>query len=155
MQIRRLSSRSESTSTAGQRSERPGAISDLSETFDLNVMAELAALPGADGDSLLSELTGIFVRNLPEMLHNLSDAGRAGSQELARAAHRMKSAATTLGASRLAALCRTIEEACGQDDQSTIDKLLPEVTVEAARVSEKLKEIRSTNRLRGFSKGER
>lgn len=143
-QIRRLSSRSESTATSDKGTERPDSISGMAtETLDTNVLAELASLPGADGSSLLVQLIEIFIRNLPEMLRNLLDARRAGSKELAQAAHRLKSAATTLGASRLAAVCKTLEEFCGHDDQSTLEKLLAEVPLEAGRLTEKLKEIRS------------
>lgn len=141
-EVQRLCCSSEATagSEAGTvlpNSEEPGSA----ETLDVQVLTELIMLQGADGGSLLVELTGTFLRNLPAMVRDLSDAAAGEQAEIARAAHRLKSASTTIGGARLASLCNEIEAACGRGDSSALERLLAEAREEAARLAEKLKEI--------------
>ena len=60
---------------------------------------------------------------------------------MASAAHRLKSAATTIGGARLASLCENVEEECGNNNSSSIGLLLTQVREEAQRLAEKLREI--------------
>ena len=141
-EVRRLSCSGEAaagyeTGSVVSHSVEPEAC----ETLDVKVLTELVALQGADGGSLLVELTGTFLRNLPAMVRELSDAAAGEKAEFARAAHRLKSACTTIGGARLASLCNDIEEACGHGDSSALDRLLADAREEAARLAEKLKEI--------------
>jgi two-component system, sensor histidine kinase and response regulator len=140
-QLRRLSHRSGSApgSDAVSR-ESDASLPMAAETIDANVLEELAMLPGPDGGSLLLELTAIFLRNLPAMLHDLSVAGSASSGDVTRAAHRLKSASTTIGGKRLASLCNEIEEVC-RDAPSKSGPLVIEVHEEAGRLAEKLKRL--------------
>ena len=107
-------------------------------TLDANVLIELAMLPGADGDPLLVELTAIFLRKLPAMIGDLSVADSASTADVARAAHRLKSASTTIGGKRLAALCEKIEKAC---DSSSSARLVMEAREAAAQLTEMLRKI--------------
>ena len=111
-----------------------------SQSLDTNVLIELAMLPGADGGSLLHELTRIFLRNLPAMVRELSFAGGASSAEIARSAHRLKSASTTIGGKRLAALCDSIEQVPGVE-ASILEQMIIEAREESARLAEMLKKI--------------
>jgi CheY-like chemotaxis protein/HPt (histidine-containing phosphotransfer) domain-containing protein len=111
------------------------------DTLDANVLLQLAILPGRDGSPLLVELKDIFLRNLPAMLDDLSGTADASSTELARAAHRLKSAATTIGGARLASQCQSVEDACGNKSSSSVGSLLTEVREEAQRLEQKLREI--------------
>ena len=120
--------------------------SSVAEALDSAVLAELAALPGTDGRPLLNELVDILLCNMPEMLRILAETGPKTSDHLSRAAHRLKSACTTIGAKRLAMMCENIEEACADDDQTIAEQRFREIPVEAARLEEKLKEIRSVGR---------
>ena len=142
VEVRRLSCSSEpaaghETGTALSDSVEPTAC----ETLDVKVLTELIMLQAADGGSLLVELTGTFLRNLPAMVRDLPDAAAGEKAEIARAAHRLKSASTTIGGARLASLCNEVEETCGRGDSSGLDRLLAEARKEAARLAEKLKEI--------------
>lgn len=125
------------TETVSPDSVEPTAC----ETLDVKVLTELVMLQGADGGSLLVELTGTFLRNLPGMVRDLSDAAAGEEAEIASAAHRLKSASTTIGAARLASLCREIEETCSNGDSIARERLLAEAREEGARLALKLKEI--------------
>lgn len=141
-QLELFSSSSRSAATSVKETERPDTIAPLAtQTLDPNVLAELAALPGTDGNPLLAELAGMFLSNLPGMIRDLSNAERAGTPDVSRAAHRLKSAATTIGAKRLAAVCKAIQEDCEHDERSRLKRLLAEVPEEAGRLAAKLKEI--------------
>jgi CheY-like chemotaxis protein/HPt (histidine-containing phosphotransfer) domain-containing protein len=140
-QLQRLSCSSIAASPPAVVTERPDAIgASAIKTLDANVVAELVMLPGADGGPLLLELIGIFLRHLPELLRDLSAAAGASPSELAGAAHRLKSASTTIGGSRLASLCESIELDCGVEP-STSQQMVTEARNEAARLAEMLMKI--------------
>jgi two-component system, sensor histidine kinase and response regulator len=140
-QIQQICSRAESAATSGKIAEGAGDVQGHKiNTIDADVLAELASLPAKNG-SLLLELRDIFLRNLPVMLRDLSEAADASSSELAHAAHRLKSASTTIGGALLASLCRKIEEACADENSSSLARLVIEAREEAARLAEKLRDI--------------
>eukprot|EP00698_Gefionella_okellyi_P025182 TRINITY_DN911_c0_g1_i1.p1 TRINITY_DN911_c0_g1~~TRINITY_DN911_c0_g1_i1.p1 ORF type:complete len:790 (-),score=109.93 TRINITY_DN911_c0_g1_i1:36-2405(-) len=79
-----------------------------SEHIDTNIVDELT-----QGDSELSlQLMRVFLKDLQLYSAGLGAADevcRSGAQELIRIAHSVKSASATLGAGRLAELCRSLE----------------------------------------------
>jgi two-component system sensor histidine kinase/response regulator len=140
-QLQRLNCSSGSGSPPGSVTERPKTNgASAITTLDANVVAELAMLPGADGGPLVLELRGIFLRNLPAMLRDLSAAASASRSELGRAAHHLKSASTTIGGKRLASLCNSIEQV-GENEPSTLEQMVMEARDEAARLAEMLMKI--------------
>ena len=75
--------------------------------IDPAVFAELQATAGAD---FVRELIDTFLEEAPPMLAELSDALGAGRAEaFRRAAHSLKSNASTFGAATLAAMARDLE----------------------------------------------
>jgi len=75
--------------------------------IDRNAFAELQSTAGTE---FVAELVDTFVEDAPRMLAELRDAQAAGAADrFRRAAHSLKSNASTFGASRLAALARELE----------------------------------------------
>ena len=75
--------------------------------IDRAAFAELQATAGAD---FVRELVDTFLEEAPPMLAELGEAHAAGSAEaFRRAAHSLKSNASTFGASTLAAMARDLE----------------------------------------------
>ena len=75
--------------------------------IDPAVFAELQATAGAD---FVGELVDTFLEEAPPMLVELSEALAAGRAEpFRRAAHSLKSNASTFGASTLATMARDLE----------------------------------------------
>ena len=76
-------------------------------TIDPTAFAELQATAGAD---FVRELIDTFLEEAPPMLAELRDALAAGRAEaFRRAAHSLKSNASTFGALTLAAMARELE----------------------------------------------
>jgi histidine phosphotransfer protein HptB len=77
------------------------------DAIDRAVFAELQAAAGAE---FVAELTGTFLEEAPLILRDLRDAATKGDAErFRRAAHSLKSNASTFGATRMAALAREME----------------------------------------------
>ena len=75
--------------------------------IDATAFAELQASAGAD---FVRELIDTFLEEAPPMLAELSEALAAGRAEpFRRAAHSLKSNASTFGAAALAAMARDLE----------------------------------------------
>ena len=79
----------------------------MATTIDASTFAELQA---SAGDDFVRELIDTFLEEAPPMLVELSDALGAGRAEpFRRAAHSLKSNASTFGALTLAAMARDLE----------------------------------------------
>ena len=77
------------------------------DLIDRAVFAELQATAGGD---FIVELVSTFLAEAPGILADLRDASaQAESERFRRAAHSLKSNASTFGATRLAALARELE----------------------------------------------
>ena len=71
-------------------------------------LAMLHAAGGGEG--LVAELVDLFVDDVPSRLESIREAMAAGDPEaLVRTAHSLKGSAATLGADRMAELCRQME----------------------------------------------
>ena len=85
--------------------------------LDMNVIASLKELGGADDPSLLTDLIEAFLSDSPARLASIEAASANGEGEaLSAAAHGLKSSAANMGALRLSELCRQLEQA-GHDAQ--------------------------------------
>jgi len=105
-------------------------------TIDPTVFAELQETAGAD---FVGELVDTYLEEAPPMLAELRSAHADGSAErFRRAAHSLKSNASTFGATRLAAMARELELHGPVDDTAPIDALEDE----HSRVAVALKELR-------------
>ena len=92
--------------------------------IDLATFDELKA---SAGDEFVTELVGTFLEEAPGMLAELRAAHAAGAAErFRRAAHALKSNASTFGASRMAALARALELGGLPADATAVDTLARE-----------------------------
>ncbi|WP_225922216.1 hybrid sensor histidine kinase/response regulator [Pseudonocardia oceani] len=88
----------------------PPATGDGPEV-DPGVLAELARSFGPDGDEVVAELVATATAHLPGLVARMRSALDTGdAAELRMAAHTLRSNAATLGAARLAAACRELED---------------------------------------------
>lgn len=105
--------------------------------IDPQVLAELQQQAGAD---FVCELVETFAEEGPQQLAVMrAAAGGAPSAALRRAAHSIKSNATTFGASRLAALARALELGQRSADAAALDEL-------QAALDQALAALRATSR---------
>lgn len=81
------------------------------ETFvDAQVLDSIQRLTKTDGAKLLARVIDVFLETSPRLVDDLEAALQAGdSSAVARAAHALRSCCGSVGASRLATLCRSIE----------------------------------------------
>ncbi|MCG7910952.1 MAG: PAS domain S-box protein [Candidatus Thiodiazotropha taylori] len=95
------------------------AVEKVDETVvDANV---LAALVGSSDPAILAELYQDFLDSNGPTAQQIQAANTAGDfSELGRLAHKMKSAARTMGANDLANTCLALEEACKEGDTQRI-----------------------------------
>jgi two-component system, sensor histidine kinase and response regulator len=78
--------------------------------LDLAVLAELRTATG-DDDEFIADLIATYVGEGSEHIRAMADAISAGDVAgLVRPAHTLKSSSASIGALRLAAMCRGIEE---------------------------------------------
>ncbi|RIL03948.1 MAG: hybrid sensor histidine kinase/response regulator, partial [Proteobacteria bacterium] len=86
--------------------------------IDARVLDELRAVNPARGDRIVARAVGSFLSNTPSLLERLAKASAAGDPDgLHAAAHALKSSAAHLGAHRLSAFARDIEQ-CGRDGRA-------------------------------------
>jgi HPt (histidine-containing phosphotransfer) domain-containing protein len=84
---------------------------DGAPVLDLAVVAELRASTGDDAE-FMAELVEAYVSEGAENLEGiLAAAAAADPTAIVRPAHSLKSTSASLGAMRLSAICRAIEEA--------------------------------------------
>jgi HPt (histidine-containing phosphotransfer) domain-containing protein len=101
-----------------------------SEPIDRQVFAELQATAGAE---FVVELVGTFFEEAPQMFAELRGAHAAGAAErFRRAAHSLKTNASTFGASALAERARVLELGGLPADATGIDALEATYHVAAA-----------------------
>lgn len=94
--------------------------------LDLSVIAELRSATG-DDDEFIADLIATYVGEGSEHVRAMADAITAGDVPgLVRPAHTLKSSSASIGALRLAAICRGIEEG-GRDGRA--DGLVGQVEV--------------------------
>jgi HPt (histidine-containing phosphotransfer) domain-containing protein len=77
---------------------------------DLAPLQRLAALPGRDGQSLVSELIASLAGRMPALLDEMRHLQQRGDGDgLRRSAHSIRGAALQFGATTLAEAARTLE----------------------------------------------
>jgi HPt (histidine-containing phosphotransfer) domain-containing protein len=86
----------------------------LAETcMDTSVLREFLHMVGPDGPALLRNIVATYAVETPPVLTALGLALKRGDHGAAtRLAHRLRGSCLSIGASRLAANCAAVEEAC-------------------------------------------
>jgi HPt (histidine-containing phosphotransfer) domain-containing protein len=93
---------------------------EIAPILDLGVIDDLRVATG-DDEEFLADLIGTYVEEGDDLLEAMSAALVAGdAADLVRPAHTLKSSSASVGAMRLAELCRSIEASArtGELDQA-------------------------------------
>ncbi|MFN0301124.1 MAG: ATP-binding protein [Burkholderiales bacterium] len=78
---------------------------------DRNALKVISALQRPDAPNILEKVVGKYLSGAPRLLAAMQDSAQSGDiAGVERAAHTLKSSSTTVGAMRVAALCRGIEQ---------------------------------------------
>jgi HPt (histidine-containing phosphotransfer) domain-containing protein len=81
------------------------------QTLDLAVLASLRELQETGEPDIVSEIGGLFLEHAPKKLSAICDAAeREDARALQMAAHSLKSSSAYVGAMKLSALCKELEE---------------------------------------------
>jgi signal transduction histidine kinase/CheY-like chemotaxis protein/HPt (histidine-containing phosphotransfer) domain-containing protein len=117
---------------AGERAQAAPAA----PAIDLQGLAEMI---GDQTPSSLMEMLDIFVADFATLMDGVSQSLRhGGRQDLARAAHAAKSAATSACAKPLAQILGSIEDQATDADLSHLEQMVADVDLEFARVQAEL-----------------
>jgi HPt (histidine-containing phosphotransfer) domain-containing protein len=92
-------------------SDAPVQLSTPNDSVDLRALDELRAVNPARGGRIVARAVGSFLGNAPLLLDRMAKAMAASDPAgVGAAAHALKSSAAQLGAQRLSALARDIEQ---------------------------------------------
>ncbi|HEX6710471.1 MAG TPA: PAS domain S-box protein [Rubrobacter sp.] len=132
--LQRWVSREGVTSIASAEGSSPHK--EMEESLDHTVIANLREL----GDSeLLSELTGMFIEEVPERLGALHEAMENGDvQTVRRIAHALKGSSGNMGARQMSRLCQELEHAGEANDLSATPRLMEAIEEEFDNVRTQL-----------------
>lgn len=102
---------------------------------DLAVLARVREMMGEGGETMMRNLTELFLNNSLLLLDQLRAALAAGDAEtVRRTAHTFGSPAAQMGAMHLATLCRSLEAKGRQGDLSDGPALLDAINTEYIHV---------------------
>jgi HPt (histidine-containing phosphotransfer) domain-containing protein len=81
------------------------------QTLDIAVLASLREFQEAGEPDIVAEIGGLFLEHSPKKLSAICDAAeRKDARGLQTAAHSLKSSSAYIGAMKLSALCKELEE---------------------------------------------
>ncbi len=129
---------------AGHVAEPPPRTTapDQGPVLDRTRLADLSELQTSDGSSLMTSVVRAFVDRSQDRFLALREASTTGDLDaLAAAAHELKGAAGTLGAKRVAALCRRLEDDLRGEVPGVRPRLLDELEVELVDAAGELTEF--------------
>ncbi len=108
--------------------------------LDKKALDSIRALQRMDAPNVLDKVIKIFLENSPKLVQALRDsiAQNDAAGTIEQAAHSLKSSSATLGATRLAALCRELEEMARENRISGAKAILGEIEKLYPSVCERL-----------------
>ncbi len=116
-----------------------GSITEDSP-IDKVVLARLREFEDQDAPHFVAELIDSFLADTPPKLDTLQMSINNGDGvALARAAHNLKGSTGSLGAIRMMALCRELEDTAKQDSLALASEILAKLQSEFLLVAEALK----------------
>ena len=121
------------------RATQPAAAETVLDGF---VIANLRAMPPADGASMLDELIEMFLNGAPQRLAELNQSQHDRSR-LNFLAHALKSMSLNLGARRMIDLCQKLERLDPASNGDGIPTLLHELDLAFAETREQLLSLRA------------
>jgi two-component system, sensor histidine kinase and response regulator len=127
-------SREDATVPTG--TQERGSYTQEEDSLDHTVIASLRELGDSD---LLSELTQMFLEEVPERLEALQEAVDKGDEQtIQRIAHTLKGSSGNMGARQMSRLCLDLEQAGESNDLSSAADILELLNKEFDRVREEL-----------------
>ena len=109
--------------------------------IDEEVVAELLETTGGDR-AFLGGLIETYLEDAPRHLSAMRNAAAAGDAgEVARAAHALKGASGSMGATELSQQARAVEMAARDDDLSASEERIGTLEAEFERVASALREV--------------
>jgi CheY-like chemotaxis protein/HPt (histidine-containing phosphotransfer) domain-containing protein len=120
--------------------KRRGAVPP-SDLLDPAVIADLRAMPPAEGVSMLHELIDLFLQGAPERLAQIGQALHEPSQ-LAFHAHALRSMSLNLGATRIVALAQKLEDLARKEDLHDVRPILDDLAAVFAQTKAQLLPLR-------------
>jgi PAS domain S-box-containing protein len=122
--------------------EQADKTSERMAVIDQKTIGKLCKLQQLGEPDIVAELIGIYLNDAPVLLKRAREA-LAGNDEstLRRAAHSLKSTSANLGAIRLSALCKELEEMARRADLQNAPAVFSEINAEYQRVTQALNEV--------------
>jgi CheY-like chemotaxis protein/HPt (histidine-containing phosphotransfer) domain-containing protein len=104
-------------------------------SLDPSVLAEIRELSSSEDGDAVGELVTLFLNDLPARLEKIASAISTNDLEAARAiAHSLKSACASMGATRLGAMCESVEHGAREGDGVLLTQIVAQARVEADHV---------------------
>ena len=115
--------------------------------IDSKALDEIRALQRSGAPSLLDKVVACYLDDAPRLAQSMREAIAAGdSGVLQRAAHTLKSSSATVGALRLAGLCKDMEARARAGNLAEVEHALNRIEIEYARVRAALAEQAAATR---------
>jgi HPt (histidine-containing phosphotransfer) domain-containing protein len=112
------------------------------ETLDLAVLASLRELQEIGEPDIVAEIGGLFLEHAPQKLSAIRDAAeRKDARGLQMAAHSLKSSSAYVGAMRLSALCKEMEEMGRSGSMEGVAEKARDLTAEFLHAKAALEEV--------------
>jgi HPt (histidine-containing phosphotransfer) domain-containing protein len=110
--------------------------------LDPSVMETLRQLTPPGEPDVLTEVLQMFLQEVPPRIERLRNAWAAGDiQEVHRAAHSLKGSAGNIGAQRLLAVCRDLDDRSRTADEAATAASVAALAVEFDKVEEEIRRL--------------
>lgn len=119
---------------------------DSLDVINHNALDNIRALAGEGSENLLNQIIEIFLNDMPEKISQLEQAHQQQDLGNLRAiAHSMKSASANLGAMRVSALFKELENAGRSNEPEDVPVLLERLNREYKTLEPFLKQLITTD----------
>jgi HPt (histidine-containing phosphotransfer) domain-containing protein len=110
--------------------------------LDPSVVESLRQLTPSGEPDVLTEVLQMFLQEVPSRIGRLRNAWTSGDiQEVQRAAHSLKGSAGNIGAQRLLAVCRQLDDGVACADAAAMATLVSALDVEFGKVEEEIQRL--------------
>ena len=110
--------------------------------LDPHVIDGLRQLNQPGEPDVVREVLMLFIHDAPQRIEAVTNAARSGQAEsLQRAAHALKGAAATIGATGLQRICRELEDLGKRESTNGVGAALQALYVEYERVREAIEQL--------------
>jgi HPt (histidine-containing phosphotransfer) domain-containing protein len=114
---------------------------------DISALDKIRTLQREGAPNLVHKVVKLFISNSAKLVENMKQAlSTADAPQLQRAAHTLKSSSATVGALRLAGLCKDMEARARAGNLAQVEHALNRIEIEYARVRAALAEQAAATR---------